>query len=84
MPIYYSMTSLYYILFLFLLSVLREDFRIMPVDTRVALGETAILKCLPPRGNPKPTVTWLKDGKIIETSVLTSDLHNMATSNHFR
>ena len=53
----------------------------MPVDTRVALGETAVLKCLPPRGNPKPTVTWLKDGKLVETSVLmSSDLTQMGLS----
>ena len=65
-------------------SVLRDDFRIMPVDTRVALGETAVLKCLPPRGNPKPTVTWLKDGKIIETSLLTSDINRIVASHNLR
>ena len=35
----------------------------MPVDTRVASGDTAILKCIPPRGNPKPRLIWLKNGQ---------------------
>ena len=35
----------------------------MPVDTRVASGDTAILKCIPPRGNPKPRLQWLKNGQ---------------------
>jgi roundabout axon guidance receptor 2 len=44
-------------------AVLRDDFRLMPVDTRVASGDTAILKCIPPRGNPKPRLIWLKNGQ---------------------
>ncbi len=45
------------------ISVLRDDFRLMPIDTNVAAGDVAVLQCLPPRGNPKPTVTWTKDGE---------------------
>ena len=67
----------------FSFSVLRDDFRIMPVDTRVALGETAVLKCLPPRGNPKPTVTWYKDGKLIETSTVSDGTSTKSTSSNY-
>ena len=40
----------------------------MPVDTRVASGDTAILKCIPPRGNPKPRIHWLKNGQPLSSS----------------
>ena len=53
---------LIHMLFL-IFAVLRDDFRLMPVDTRVASGDTAILKCIPPRGNPKPRLIWLKNGQ---------------------
>ncbi len=49
----------------FFLLVLRDDFRLMPIDTKVVEGDTAVMKCNPPRGNPKPTVQWLKNGESI-------------------
>ncbi|XP_051494263.1 roundabout homolog 3 [Apus apus] len=44
------------------LAVLREDFQRPPGDVEVASGDLAVLECVPPRGHPKPSITWKKDG----------------------
>ena len=31
-------------------------------------GENIALSCFPPEGNPKPTITWLREGTIINTN----------------
>lgn len=48
--------------------MLRDDFKVNPEDTMVAVGDTAILKCQPPRGEPEPRVIWRKDGSRLTTN----------------
>ncbi|XP_053943004.1 roundabout homolog 3 [Cuculus canorus] len=43
-------------------AVLRDDFRQPPGDVVVAVGEPAVLECIPPRGHPEPSVSWKKNG----------------------
>lgn len=42
--------------------VLRDDFRQSPGNAVVAVGEPAVMECVPPRGHPEPSVSWKKDG----------------------
>ncbi|KAL0839414.1 hypothetical protein ABMA28_016139 [Loxostege sticticalis] len=46
-------------------AVLREEFRLEPVSTQTAQGETVILECSPPRGSPEPLVYWKKNGQTL-------------------
>ena len=44
-------------------AVMAEDFRQEPASARVAQGDTAVLRCLAPRGYPDPVTSWLRDGQ---------------------
>jgi hypothetical protein len=48
----------------------------MPMDTKAAAGDTAVLKCLPPKGIPKPTVRWLKNREVVSASPTASSLED--------
>ncbi|KAM7051740.1 roundabout homolog 3 [Molossus nigricans] len=43
-------------------AVLRDDFRQSPGNVVVAVGEPAVMECVPPRGHPEPAVSWRRGG----------------------
>ena len=48
---------------------LRKDFETPPYSTQIKLGSQAELRCHPPMGRPRPTVTaWLRNGVPIDTT----------------
>ena len=55
-----------FLFFIFLLSDLRDDFRLSPQNTDVALGDPVELRCVPPKGHPQPVVRWMKDGQVLD------------------
>lgn len=56
-------------------AVLKDDFRVEPKDTKVAQGQTALMECSPPKGNPDPVVIWKKDGKDVHIDSTTRYAH---------
>jgi hypothetical protein len=49
-------------------TVLRKHFVNEPLSQSVALNSQTSFTCLPPEGDPKPTLFWLKNGEIINAS----------------
>lgn len=49
-------------------AVLRKHFINEPLSQSVALNSQTSFTCLPPEGDPKPTLFWLKNGEIINAS----------------
>ncbi len=43
--------------------VMNDYFQMMPMSMRIGQGDTAVLKCLAPKANPRPEVSWLKNGE---------------------
>lgn len=48
--------------------VLEKQFHTPPYDERVAEDRTAELRCVPPAGNPQPSVSWLRNGAGIDVT----------------
>lgn len=53
-------------LFLREYTVLRDEFRLEPQNTRVAQGEIVLLECAGPKGTPEPLIWWKKNGQKLE------------------
>ena len=69
------LTSLYFSVHIIMLthisivSDLEKEFRGLPSDVDVAVGSSVVLSCQAPKGNPSPSVSWKKDGKVYHVGV---------------
>ncbi|XP_037072033.1 LOW QUALITY PROTEIN: roundabout homolog 1-like [Pollicipes pollicipes] len=49
-------------------AVILDEFKTIPKNTEVAVGERAVLECAPPKGDPPPTVRWRLNGRTVDVS----------------
>lgn len=52
----------------FVLTVIREEFRVHPKNTEVSIGSDAVIECQPPKGQPEPQIRWKKDDAFIDVN----------------
>ena len=57
-----------------------EDFQSEPMDEVAYTGDTVEMRCDPPKGEPTPTVYWLKNNQEIDTN---SDSSRYKLSNDY-
>ncbi|KAK2711523.1 protein sax-3-like [Artemia franciscana] len=50
---------------------LHSEFRALPQPIRAIQGETVLLDCEPPKGQPEPQVRWKKDGHLLDLVSMT-------------
>ena len=48
------------------IAFLKSDFEEEPHNENKVVGEPIEINCVPPAGEPKPKVSWLKDGQLID------------------
>ncbi|CAJ0967073.1 unnamed protein product [Ranitomeya imitator] len=46
--------------------VLKDEFRQEPLDKVVIAGRPLVINCSSPKGHPEPTVTWRKNGALLD------------------
>ena len=47
---------------------LKKEFETPPYSQQILEGKPLELRCHPPRGKPEPTISWLKNGQLIDDS----------------
>ncbi|CAH8583393.1 unnamed protein product [Schistosoma rodhaini] len=60
---------------------LNFEFNLNPSDTEANEGTSVTLECLPPKGLPKPKISWIKDNKTVISQDKVQNLHGLDFSN---
>lgn len=59
------------------ISDLRRDFINEPISISAEIGSEARFSCTPPEGFPKPSIYWLKNGKLIRDAQISHAINQL-------